>query len=160
MASRAQSTRANASAPILARTLGWLSIGLGLAELVAPRRMSGSIGLEKRSGLFRACGMREIASGIGILASRNPSPWLWSRVAGDAMDLAAMTPALGAGNKKQKAAAGALAAVAAITLLDLYCAYQSSGDASPEARRQLRDYSRRSGFPQPAKEMIGAALRS
>lgn len=160
MASRAQSTRANGATTSLARTLGWFSIGLGLAELLAPKRVSGSIGLEKEAGLFRACGMREIASGVGILASRNPSPWLWSRVAGDAIDLAAMTPGLSSDNKKQKAAAGALAAVAAITLLDLYCAYQASGEASPEAKRQLRDYSRRSGFPHPVREMVGAALRS
>ena len=32
--------------------------------------------------------VREIGTGIGILTSRAPSPWLWGRVAGDALDIA------------------------------------------------------------------------
>ena len=35
----------------------------------------------------RAYGLREIGTGIGILASKDPSPWLWGRVAGDALDV-------------------------------------------------------------------------
>ena len=40
--------------------------------------------------LTRACGLREIGTGIGILTSKDPSPWLWARVAGDALDIAAV----------------------------------------------------------------------
>lgn len=40
--------------------------------------------------LIRAYGVREIAKGVGILTSPNPTPWLWGRVAGDALDLATL----------------------------------------------------------------------
>ena len=38
--------------------------------------------------LTRACGLREIGTGIGILTSKDPSPWIWGRVVGDALDVA------------------------------------------------------------------------
>jgi len=41
-----------------------------------------------QSGTLRSYGIREIAMGLGILAGRNPTPWIWGRVAGDALDLA------------------------------------------------------------------------
>ena len=53
----------------LARGLGYVSIALGLAELLAPRAVGRSIGLEGRETLVRACGAREIATGVAILAS-------------------------------------------------------------------------------------------
>src|SRR5215510_3008780 len=63
----------------IARGLGWLSIGLGVAELVAPRRLAKLIGVRGNyNGLLRAIGAREIASGIGILTGRLPNAnWMW-----------------------------------------------------------------------------------
>src|SRR5204862_1068288 len=94
-----------------ARGLGWFSIGLGLAELLAPRLLSRAFGMPGASGAVRACGIREIATGIGILASRNPTPWVWARVAGDALDAATIGAALGGGTNRAGAALG-LASVA------------------------------------------------
>ena len=51
----------------LARGLGWFSIGLGLAELLAPAQGRRFLGMEEHTGLIRAYGAREIATGIGIL---------------------------------------------------------------------------------------------
>src|SRR6266542_4569496 len=52
----------------IARGLGWFSIGLGLAEIAAPRSLARLIGVEdddtNRNTLF-AFGLREIASGVG-----------------------------------------------------------------------------------------------
>src|SRR5579884_2626028 len=73
----------------LARFLGYFSIGLGLAELLAPRTMSRLTGV-RQQGLLQVYGVREIACGIGILASSRPTEWLWARVAGDALDLGAL----------------------------------------------------------------------
>src|SRR6188768_885079 len=74
-----------------ARGLGWFSIGLGLAEIGAPRALARLIGIsdddETRNTMF-ALGLREITSGIGILASPQSSGWVWTRVGGDMMDLA------------------------------------------------------------------------
>ena len=69
---------------------GWFSIGLGLAECLMPRTMARAVGLEGKENLLRAFGMREIATGVGLLMSRDPEPWVWGRVAGDALDLGAL----------------------------------------------------------------------
>jgi hypothetical protein len=37
----------------LAQVLGWFSIGLGIAELVAPRQLSRLIGIRERRGILR-----------------------------------------------------------------------------------------------------------
>src|SRR3954463_14968532 len=73
----------------LARFLGYFSIGLGLAEVLAPRAMARLTGV-RQEGLLQAYGLREIASGVGILSCSRPTEWLWSRVAGDALDLATL----------------------------------------------------------------------
>jgi uncharacterized membrane protein len=100
----------------LARSLGWFSIGLGLAEVAAPRTLSRVLGVDEHPTLMRACGVREIASGVGILASRRPAPWLWARVGGDVMDLTLL--AAGLPNAPGRVA-GAMAAVAGVTALDV-----------------------------------------
>src|SRR3954463_13138658 len=53
----------------LARALAWFSIGLGLAEVLAPRAVQRLAGVEDdHSRLVRLMGIREIASGIGIFS--------------------------------------------------------------------------------------------
>ncbi len=56
----------------MARILGWLSIGLGVAELLAPRQVGRAVGMEERSGLVRLHGGREIVKGVGILRASDP----------------------------------------------------------------------------------------
>jgi uncharacterized membrane protein len=106
----------------LARGLGWFSIGLGLAELLAPRGVARLIGVQPRPGLLRLFGLREIASGIGILAKADPAPGLKSRVAGDAIDLAVMGTAFLSPRTRRGQLALATAAVAGVTALDVLCA--------------------------------------
>lgn len=75
----------------VARFLGWFSIGLGTAQLTAPRALCTLVGAETRGAapkVMRLLGARELAHGTGILARPRPTAWLWSRVAGDALDLA------------------------------------------------------------------------
>ena len=112
----------------LARMLGWFSIGLGAAEFFAPDRMAELTGLDDdRTDLVRFYGMREIASGIGILSQhREPAPWVWSRVAGDLLDLATLGAAMAGDNPRRGRAAGAMAMVLGVTALDMYCASQLS----------------------------------
>ena len=73
-----------------AQGLGVFSLALGVAELLAPRALARMTGMPGRETLIRACGLREIVNGIGLLASVDPRPWLWSRVAGDALDLSTL----------------------------------------------------------------------
>src|SRR5437763_17191827 len=70
----------------LARLLGWFSIGLGLAEVLAPDTVAELSGTPYPK-LLQACGLREIVCGVGILSSKQPAGWVWARVAGDALDL-------------------------------------------------------------------------
>ena len=57
--------------------------------------------------------------GAGIAAGRSPRPWLWVRVAGDALDLALLGVALARHPARRGRALTATAAVAAITATDI-----------------------------------------
>ncbi len=105
----------------LAAALGWFSIGLGLAEVLAPGAMARALGFKKKSsGLLRLFGLREIAAGVGILTQSRPTPWLWARVAGDALDLASLGTGFISSSARGRLAA-ASAAVAGVTALDVVC---------------------------------------
>lgn len=111
-----QSVQPNA----LARSLGWFSLGMGAAHLLAPRAVAKLTGVHQPA-LWQLIGLRQIAGGLGILSSARPTGWMWSRVAGDAMDLAA----LGKAESREPAKVAALG-VLAVTALDMICALQFS----------------------------------
>ena len=69
--------------------------------------------------LLRLFGLREIAAGVGLLSQDRLAPWLWARVAGDALDLAVLGSAF-AGAPGRRANVGfATGAVAGVTALDV-----------------------------------------
>lgn len=78
----------------LSRGLGWFSVGLGLKELSFSEQICQVLGVRGREGLVRALGVREVLTGMGLLMQRNPSRWLWGRVAGNAIDLTLLGAAL------------------------------------------------------------------
>jgi hypothetical protein len=147
------------TADSLARGLGWFSIGLGLAEVLAPRALTRGLGMEGIEQTVQAYGVREIATGIGILSSNQPAPWIWGRVGGDALDLATLATGLQRDNPKKENVALALAAVAGVTALDFICAASLARHASesPRPRRPAIDYHSRTGFPKSPEQMRGAA---
>jgi hypothetical protein len=106
----------------LARSLGWFSLGLGLTELVMGRSLNRWLGMRSPPGLTRGFGLREIGTGIGLLIAPRLAPWMWGRVAGDTLDLAALGAALEPANEHRDRAGVALALVAGITVLDVLCA--------------------------------------
>ena len=120
---------------MLARGLGWFSIGLGVAEIVAPRQLARWIGVEERPTLMRMLGIRKALSGIGILAQERPEAALWSRVAGDGIDLALLGTALASDSADKSKVLAATAAVAGITVLDTLC----SLDYTRSARVRLAE---------------------
>ncbi|HEY0035797.1 MAG TPA: hypothetical protein VGB66_03870 [Longimicrobium sp.] len=105
----------------LAQILGYLSVGLGLVQVVAPERIGARLGMEDWSELIRAYGVREIASGMGILTQPDPASWVWARVAGDAIDLATLATRLTPGNPRRRNVAALMAAIAGLTVLDVVC---------------------------------------
>jgi uncharacterized membrane protein len=124
----------NLNAEQLARGLGWFSIGLGLAELLAPRGIAKISGVKGNTGLIRLFGLREIASGIGIFMQQSkgqrPAAAVWSRVAGDALDLAALGAAFASPKSHKGRVTFATANVLAVTALDVLCAQQVSSNNS------------------------------
>jgi uncharacterized membrane protein len=108
----------------LARRIGWFSVGLGVAQLLAPRVVSRIVGVNPHPLLMRALGVRELISGVGILTNARPGPWLWGRVAGDAMDLALLGTALRPGHPHRAQVLLATTAAVAISAVDLHCAEQ------------------------------------
>lgn len=117
----------------LGTSLGYLSIGLGLAELLAPKTLARVIGVEQDglvSATIRAFGARELATGAGLLARPTSTMGPWARVAGDALDLAMLGLALGGKSYARSRTIGALAAVAGVAALDTYAGIR-------RARRQL-----------------------
>jgi len=115
----------------MAKALGWFSVGLGLAEVAAPRQLSRFIGVQERPNLVRLLGIREIASGLGILLQDSPAPWLWSRVVGDAVDLALLGAALSSDHSDRKRVGVATAAVVGVTALDIISSRRHTGEAAP-----------------------------
>ena len=108
----------------VSKGLGIFSIGLGLVELCAPRWLGRVIGVpERRSGVVRAFGLREIAAGIAILARPRKALGLWGRAAGDLLDLAALL-AVFRGSARRGRSAGALAAVIGAGVLDVTYAHR------------------------------------
>src|ERR1044072_8653470 len=107
----------------LAKGLGWFSIGLGLAELLAPRAIASISGVSnKHTGLIRLYGLREIAAGVTIFAQKHPTEGVWSRVAGDALDLTSLGIAASDPEAKLGRVAFATANVLAVTAVHAMCA--------------------------------------
>ena len=154
---RSQSRRSSEIAHDVAYGLGWFSIALGVAEIVAPRSFTRTLGMEGHERLVQAYGLREIATGIGILSSDNPAPWIWGRVAGDALDIATVATALHDDNPQRDNAKMAIAALAGVTAIDGACAQALSMEGGQEEPRRIVDYSDRSGFPRSPAAMQGAA---
>jgi len=144
------------TAHTLARGLGWFSIGLGLMEVFAPRTLTRSLGMRGSEKTLAGYGVREIATGIGILASRNPAPWIWGRVGGDALDVATLATGLESSNRRRGNVVLALGAVASVTVLDVLCARLLGTEQSP-SHGTAYDYSTRRGMPRSPNEMRGAA---
>ncbi len=137
----------NQSRDRLSRVLGVVSLGLGVPPLAAPARFSqamGVTGAQRHRLAATAVGVRELGAGAGLLAFGG-SPWLWARIAGDAMDLALLGRALREHDRRDRGVQGvfglrarlrrsqpepsgrertvaAIAAVAGITALDIYAA--------------------------------------
>ena len=126
-AERARPGLPKSGAKRLAKGLGWFSLGLGISELLAPKAIAKICGVSNaHTGLIRVYGAREVAAGITIFSQENPAAGVWSRVAGDALDLATLGKAFTSPDAKRGWAAFATANVLAVTALDLIAASKLS----------------------------------
>ena len=140
----------------LARALGWFSIALGVSQALAAPRFSRALGVQGRESLVRACGLREIGHGVLTLSTERKAG-LWSRVGGDALDMALLSAAFRSSRKRGNVAL-ALALVAGITALDVFGARATT---TRHSRRRGngsgQNYRDRSGYPHGIERARGAA---
>src|SRR5437763_8553854 len=148
-------TTSSGAAERIAKGLGWFSIGLGLAEIVAPRQLTRALGMQDSESLVRAYGFREIASGL-VTLSPDKHIGLCSRLAGDALDVATLLRGMRDDNPKRGNVTVALAMVLGVTLLDFLGA-QGVRMRHTRTRGKRRLYHDRSGFPKGIQAAKGAA---
>jgi len=140
----------------VAEGLGWFSLALGLTELLFAKGLARTLGMKGQEGLIRAYGLREIATGVGIMKAKDPTPWIWGRVAGDALDIATLAKYATDGHAERGNVAIALGAVVGATAMDVITA-QAYPAQQEQAQEAARDYSERSGFPMGVEAARGAA---
>ena len=105
-----------------ARGLGWYSVGLGIAQVLAPRTVAQLMGLATPAPLMVLGGLSQIVNGVGLLTQDEPLPWLKARLTGDALDLAALGASTLAPGADRRRIAVAAAAVAGVAAADAWCA--------------------------------------
>lgn len=109
----------------LSKFLGWLSLGLGAAALIAPVATARLIGVPRSKQTMkalRAVGTRELGVGAGLLSLRWPRAFAILRVAGDAVDLALLTAVAQSRRSRRERVAGSMALVSGILALDTVAA--------------------------------------
>jgi uncharacterized membrane protein len=111
----------------LATFLGLFSVGLGLAQIAAPDAMTRLVGgrpTRRMRNTMRGLGVRELTNGLAILQQPRSPVWMWSRVAGDTLDLALLGTLYSDDRNDRGRTAAATAAVLGVTALDYLCAEQ------------------------------------
>lgn len=97
--------------------LGVISLALGAAELFGSKKIAGTLDAQGHEGLVKGFGAREIATGLALLNAPGHAVGMWNRVAGDVMDIVAVSAAA-RNSPKNKAVWGSLAFVVGALVLD------------------------------------------
>jgi uncharacterized membrane protein len=121
------------------RALAAFSIGLGLAEVLAPRWFGRVIGAGEHPAVTRLCGLREIAAGVGLLSTRTAANAAAARLAGDVLDVTLLGIALARPNAQRGRLRVATAAVLGAAAADAYLMtrHARTGLARPNERQPV-----------------------
>jgi uncharacterized membrane protein len=121
--------------------LGYFSVGLGLAELLAPYAINKIIGVKhpdaQSLSATRLMGLREIGHGVAILTNQHPEKAVWSRVAGDMLDLALLGKTFANPDNDRGRTTFATLNVLAVTALDVMTARQLSRQPRTATRARM-----------------------
>jgi uncharacterized membrane protein len=129
----------------LVKGLGAASLGLGLAEIAAPARVAALAGVDdtRRSrSIIRTLGARECGHAAALLLGSEKL--VWTRVAGDALDIAFLAAGVARrGPGRRARGAMSAAALTAIGGADVYAALRTTRDggsrhANGQRHRTLR----------------------
>jgi hypothetical protein len=119
----------------LARFLGYISIPIGLVELIWTDSLALNLGLTRFEWLLRTYGVREILTGVLILESKDPTPWIWLRVIGDVIDGGTLGWGYMRDPYKLASIATTLVTVTPVIIADIYCALKLTA-----ARRKTKSH--------------------
>jgi uncharacterized membrane protein len=119
----------NATSPLV-KALAGASFGLGVAELVAPGKVAVAAGVDDTKlsrRVIGALGARECGHGAALLAG--PDRLVWTRVAGDVLDVALLAAGVLARDpgRRRRGTISALL-LGAIGAIDLYAALRTTRD--------------------------------
>lgn len=124
----------------LATGAGMVILGLGIAQLLAPRQVARSTGIHAHPSLVRACGALGVASAVNILNKGRPAPLGLARLAclGLELTLLARSAMHGGSSGRRGRLALTGAGVAAAAMLDMSAALsqtarQTMGERSTES---------------------------
>jgi hypothetical protein len=113
--------------PQVSLMIGMTAIGLGVWGALFPRSVKRTLGIKApTAAVFSLFGARELWSGFNLTNDPTRSDVLWARVGGDVFDIAALSALSRPTNPKRGNARLALAAVLAITALDIFTAVRMS----------------------------------
>jgi uncharacterized membrane protein len=163
-AAMATNTPYFASRESVARTaegLGWFSLGLGVPQLLVPGLVNRIAGLRDDADsrtAQRVVGVRELAAAAGILGKPRPTPWLWARVGGDAMDLVLLGRAWTRPHDSTLRLLAATASIVGVTAIDLLTAMAMTNDPAARRRPTTRTAAVTLGVPIEEVEAAWTAL--
>lgn len=114
----------------VARGLGWVSLAIAATEILGQGTVEKDLlGIDEHPLLLPALGVREAIAGVTLLSQKKITPTLaaglWSRVAGDAMDLSLLAMAAPFTRKPSGFWANSLV-VLGLTVADVYYALRVS----------------------------------
>ncbi len=120
----------------LVKGLGAASLGLGLAEVLAPRKVAAVAGVpdtDRSRSVIRALGLRECGHAAALFFG--PNKLVWTRVAGDVLDVGVLLAGVAQRPRGRRGRGTAAAlALAVIGALDLYVALRTTGDDGSSGR--------------------------
>lgn len=121
----------------LARRLGWAGIALGLVQLSAPGMLTKTMGVtdsRRARWTLLACGLREVTTGVGVVASSRPNKWMWARIVGDLVDMALLGSASRSRRSSRDKIAWTFGLVTAVALMDVIALRRlGGGEATSDA---------------------------
>ena len=125
----------------LAAGAGMVILGLGIAQLLAPRQVARSTGVHVHPAVMRASGAMSIASAVNIFNRGKPAPLGLARLAGVALEATMLARSFGQASSQRRLSRLALAtaAVAAAGTLDMSAAVKQS------ARQKMGERTTESG---------------
>jgi hypothetical protein len=102
----------------LASGVGWVSLGMGLALTLTPRRSAGFLEWGEREGLSRVIGASDLVVGTGLLVDRARARWMLARVLLNAVLALVYAGILKGGTPRPGRAGGWLGLMTALTAFD------------------------------------------